>query len=129
MKRVIHGCRMLYGDQSNTWHFEVYESTGEFPLHSTIMSGTNLGGLPSPAGRLGTRRLPMWMDKLPVGKRRFDAVRGYHRAQYRAAYKLILSNLPRLFSRYRVTHTSMGVVSVDVLEPRTERHVVNLPLE
>lgn len=118
---------MLYGDATNIWTFTVYECSGTFPRHSTIMSGSDLG-FPTFAGRLGTRQLPAWIDALPCGKRRSVVVGRYHRAQYRAAYKLILRNLPRVFRNYKILSASMGDISLDVYEPKKTASSVNLPL-
>lgn len=129
-KRVLHGCRMAYGDATNIWTFNVYEWNGAWPKHSTIMAGSDIGA-PSGstfAGRLGTRKLPEWIDAIPYSPRRIKVVGRYHRAQYRAAYKLILANLPRLFRSYRILSGSMGDLSVDVYAPRDTKRSVNLPL-
>jgi hypothetical protein len=127
-KRILHGCRMAYGDQTNIWTFTVYESNGSWPQHSTIMSGTDIGVPGSFAGRLGTRRLPEWIDAIPYSDRRVKVVGRYHRAQYRAAYKLILAHLPQLFRSYRILGASMGDVSIDVYAPRNTKNSVNMPL-
>ena len=130
-KRVLHGYRMAYGDATNIWVFNVYESAGNsWPKHSTIQSNAELG-LPDAgfAGRLGTRRLPAWIDAIPYSPRRVKTVGRFHRAQYRAAYKLILAHLPRIFRSYRILSASMGDISIDALSPRVPaRSSVNLPL-
>lgn len=94
------------------------------------MAGSDIGApLGSTfAGRLGTRRLPAWIDAIPYSPRRIKFVGRYHRAQYRAAYKLILANLPRLFPSYRILSGSMGDISVDIYAPKDTKHTVNLPL-
>lgn len=86
---------MLYGKGTNVWAFSVYEWTpGLFSRHGTIMHGSDLGESAGWFGRLGTRQLPQWIDAIPVGPRRLKTVGRWHRAQYRAAYKVILANLP-----------------------------------
>jgi len=130
MKRVIHGFKMLYGDSTNIWSFAVYEYNGAWANHSTIMFPSDLG-LPGNgcAGRLGTRRLPEWIDAIPYGQKRIKTVGRWHRAQYRAAYKLILSALPQIAREWRILSGAMGDISVDILAPsKPASRSVNIPL-
>lgn len=49
----------------------------------------------SPAGRIGTRRLPAALDALPaLTDERIDAVTAWHAAQYAEAYAAILQAYP-----------------------------------
>lgn len=129
MKRILHGVQMAYG--TNLWSFCVYESNGPgFPPHSTITGLSDLGypKFSGFAGRLGTRQLPRWMDAIPYSPRRSKVVRRFHRAQWRAAYKLILANLPK-WAKGRM-HASMGEISIHVSTPvlATPEHSINIPL-
>jgi hypothetical protein len=70
------------------------------------------------------------MDNLPaMTDERSTAVRRFHRAQYRAAYKIILRELPRIARSYRILSASMGDVSVDILSPKSPAsRSVNIPV-
>jgi calcineurin-like phosphoesterase family protein len=58
--------------------------------HSTI---THIDGVLY--GRLGTRRCPPELDKLPAySDERFDAVTAFQQAQYQEAYDIILAHYP-----------------------------------
>ena len=48
-------------------------------------------------GKLGTRSLPEWLDKLPsLSAERSIAVKAYHQSQYQLAYALIYAVYPEL---------------------------------
>lgn len=116
---------MLYGKGTNVWAFSVYEqmaSLGSY-THSTIMHGDDLGNAGGWFGRLGTRQLPQWIDAIPVGPKRFQAVGRWHRAQYRAAYKVILANLPEWAKGGKLS-AYMGEITVRLSHECGER--VNL---
>jgi len=81
---------------SSTVVFTVYEQTAS-PFgnngHSTV---TTFDGHEGWFGRLGTRTLPAWINAIPVGQERFEAVKGWRRLQNDEAYRAIVEVYPDL---------------------------------
>lgn len=89
----------------------VWERMGGMGSHSTI---TTVNG--EWYGRIGTRRLPAWMDALPaMSAERSRIVGEWHDAQYAQAYEMILAAFPELIP----TRKSMG--EIETFEPEGEQ--------
>jgi hypothetical protein len=89
---------------TRTMIYCVWEPSSPMGGHSTI---TTING--EWYGRVGTRRLPAWMESLKsMSDERARIVGEYHEAQYQQAYEIIRNAFPEVSI---LAHESMGELS------------------